>query len=109
MIPTLRDYQLTAVTLSAESLLRQSGHALLLAPGLGKTGVTCRVIAVLNAIDNLTRVLVTAPSRVMHHWLHESTAWQSGLSVRILDGSPTQRLKLLNSRFDGIVSFVAGG
>ena len=103
MIPTLRDYQLTAVTLSVESLLRQSGFSLLLSPGLGKTGVTCRVIAVLNAIDNLTRVLVTAPSRVMHHWLHESTAWQSGLSVRILDGSPVQRLKLLNSRFDGIV------
>lgn len=77
--------------LAAQNLIDKGGFGLLLSMGLGKTVVTCRTIAILNALYGVQRVLVTAPGKVLRHWKEEAEEWGAGLPVVTLDGGPEER------------------
>lgn len=78
-------YQLEAI----KHVLSNTGAALLLEPGLGKTSVVLKALSLLLEGDHVNRVLVIAPLRVCYGvWPNEVAKWDAfaGLDVAILHG-----------------------
>lgn len=65
----------------------EPGAGLFLDPGLGKTGITLKVIEQLKAVGELQRALIVAPLRVCHlTWPGEIFKWEFDLSFSIVHG-----------------------
>ena len=88
----LKHYQTQAVNQAVHALRTQNAYGLLLGCGLGKTLVSLTIFDTLQ----FKRVLVTAPCRVIHHWLEERQRWETKLPVVPLVGTPQKREDLLN-------------
>ena len=98
----LRPYQKTAVQLGLSKLTYQNGYELVLDPGLGKTAVSCRITAAMQVLFGISRVLVTAPEKVMRHWIAESAAWGAGMQAFTVEGTPAKRLVVMQQNSPGI-------
>jgi SNF2 family DNA or RNA helicase len=97
-----RDYQGETYDWAIDCLRERSGAGLLLAPGLGKTGVVLRIADFMRVFYGINRVLVTAPAKVAPHWkLEAENEWGTVLPVHLVDGEAGRRLKRLKNK-DGI-------
>lgn len=98
-MPELRPYQDKAVATTLDRLSRQNGNGLILDPGVGKTAIVCTVADKLRP----DRILVTAPARVLAHWVAELDQWYPNHApIYPLTGSPDSREFLLRHAGDGI-------
>ena len=83
-------YQVNAITM----MCHQSGSAMLLDPGMGKTSIALAAVCVLQARKAIEAVLVIAPIRPMYlTWPNEVKKWDQfkHLRVSIVHGTPNQR------------------
>jgi SNF2 family DNA or RNA helicase len=91
---SLRPYQETAA-----DFLFERDRAMVLAPvGAGKTALTLRAMQDALREGVVTRWLVVAPLRVAQHvWPVEAPKWAPDLTLSVAVGSPTWRMKALES------------
>ena len=98
---TLRPYQLEAA-----DFLYGRPRAMVLAPvGAGKTAITLTAMYDVSKDKRVKRWLVLAPKRVATSvWPAEAVKWAPSLRVSVMVGTPSQRLKVLNSTADVVVT-----
>lgn len=92
----LRSYQKTAVNWALERLYVNGGKGagLFLDPGLGKTRTSLTIAKALLDIQEVKRVLVIAPLRVVYNvWPAEIMDWGFDLSHIVLHGQHTQAMR----------------
>jgi SNF2 family DNA or RNA helicase len=98
---SLRPYQLEAA-----DFLYGRPRAMVLAPvGAGKTAITLTAMYDVSKDKRVKRWLVLAPKRVATSvWPAEAVKWAPSLRVSVMVGTPSQRLKVLNSTADVVVT-----
>ena len=97
----LRPYQ----NLAADFLYERD-RAMILAPvGAGKTAITLTAMRDMLAAGEVQRFLVVAPKRVaVNVWPVEAKLWAPGLSLSVVIGTPTQRVKALQANVQVVVA-----
>lgn len=97
----LRPYQ----NLAADFLYERD-RAMILAPvGAGKTAITLTAMRDMLAAGEVQRFLVVAPKRVAESvWPEEAKLWAPGLSLSVVIGTPTQRVKALQANVQVVVA-----
>jgi SNF2 family DNA or RNA helicase len=92
-------YQVKAI----QMMCQQSGSAMLLDPGMGKTSIALAAVCVLQAHKAIEAVLVIAPIRPMYlTWPNEIKKWDqfAHLRVSIIHGNPEQRVVAMSRHAD---------
>ena len=92
-------YQVKAISM----MCQQSGSAMLLDPGMGKTSIALAAVCVLQAHKAIEAVLVIAPIRPMYlTWPNEVAKWDQfkHLRVSIIHGTPSQRIAAMGKPAD---------
>ena len=81
-------------------------RALVLAPvGAGKTAITLTAMRDMLGAGEVQRFLVVAPKRVaVNVWPVEAKLWAPGLSLSVVIGTPTQRVKALQANVEVVVA-----
>jgi SNF2 family DNA or RNA helicase len=79
---------------------------MILAPvGAGKTAITLTAMRDMLAAGEVQRFLVVAPKRVATHvWPVEAKLWAPALSLSVVIGTPTQRVKALQANVQVVVA-----
>ena len=97
----LRPYQELAA-----DFLYERDRAMILAPvGAGKTAITLTAMRDMLAAGEVQRFLVVAPKRVaVSVWPAEAKLWAPTLSVSVVIGTPTQRVKALQANVEVVVA-----
>ena len=97
----LRPYQEQAA-----DFLYERDRAMILAPvGAGKTAITLTAMRDMLAAGGVQRFLVVAPKRVaVNVWPVEAKLWAPTLSVSVVIGTPTQRVKALQANARVVVA-----
>ena len=97
----LRPYQELAA-----DFLYERDRAMILAPvGAGKTAITLAAMRDMLAAGVVQRFLVVAPKRVaVSVWPVEAKLWAPALSVSVVIGTPTQRVKALQANVQVVVA-----
>jgi len=97
----LRPYQ----NLAADFLYERD-RAMILAPvGAGKTAITLTAMRDMLAAGEVQRFLVVAPKRVaVSVWPVEAKLWAPTLSLSVVIGTPTQRVKALHANVQIVVA-----
>ena len=97
----LRPYQETAA-----DFLYERDRAMILAPvGAGKTAITLTAMRDMLAAGVVQRFLVVAPKRVaVSVWPVEAKLWAPALSLSVVIGTPTQRVKALQANVQVVVA-----
>jgi hypothetical protein len=97
----LRPYQ----NLAADFLYERD-RAMILAPvGAGKTAITLTAMRDMLAAGEVQRFLVVAPKRVaVNVWPVEAKLWAPTLSLSVVIGTPTQRVKALQANVQVVVA-----
>jgi len=97
----LRPYQ----NLAADFLYERD-RAMILAPvGAGKTAITLTAMRDMLAAGEVQRFLVVAPKRVaVSVWPVEAKLWAPALSLSVVIGTPTQRVKALHANVQIVVA-----
>ena len=97
----LRPYQ----NLAADFLYERD-RAMILAPvGAGKTAITLTAMRDMLGAGEVQRFLVVAPKRVaVNVWPVEAKLWAPGLSLSVVIGTPTQRVKALQANVQVVVA-----
>lgn len=99
----LRKYQEHAVDFCTKSLLTRQGCGLILGMGLGKTIVTLTSLSNLQFVcGEFNKILITAPLRVLKHWIAENEQWGTGFDMHLVRGTPSERNAILKSGAPGI-------
>lgn len=84
-------------------MCQQSGSAMLLDPGMGKTAITLAACCVLQHHKAIEAMLVIVPIRPMYlTWPNEVKKWEqfSHLKVSIIHGTPQQRVNAIAAKAD---------
>ena len=97
----LREYQELA-----SDFLFESDRAMILAPvGAGKTALTLTAMRDMLFEGAVQRFLVVAPKRVAESvWPTEAKLWAPELSLSVVIGTPTQRVKALHANVQVVVA-----
>ena len=97
----LREYQELA-----SDFLFESDRAMILAPvGAGKTALTLTAMRDMLFEGAVQRFLVVAPNRVAESvWPTEAKLWAPELSLSVVIGTPTQRVKALHANVQVVVA-----
>jgi superfamily II DNA or RNA helicase len=97
----LRPYQEQAA-----DFLYERDRAMILAPvGAGKTAITLTAMRDMLAAGGVQRFLVVAPKRVaVNVWPVEAKLWAPTLSLSVVIGTPTQRVKALQANARVVVA-----
>jgi len=97
----LRPYQEQAA-----DFLYERDRAMILAPvGAGKSAITLTAMRDMLAAGEVQRFLVVAPKRVaVSVWPAEAKLWAPALSVSVVIGTPTQRVKALQANVQVVVA-----
>ena len=97
----LREYQELA-----SDFLFESDRAMILAPvGAGKTALTLTAMRDMLFEGAVQRFLVVAPKRVAESvWPTETKLWAPELSLSVVIGTPTQRVKALHANVQVVVA-----
>ena len=97
----LRPYQEQAA-----DFLYERDRAMILAPvGAGKTAITLTAMRDMLAAGGVQRFLVVAPKRVaVNVWPVEARLWTPELSLSVVIGTPTQRVKALQANARVVVA-----
>lgn len=97
----LRPYQELAA-----DFLYESDRAMILAPvGAGKTALTLTAMRDMLRAGVVQRFLVVAPKRVADSvWPTEAKLWAPELSLSVVIGTPTQRVKALRANVQVVVA-----
>jgi hypothetical protein len=97
----LRPYQEQAA-----DFLYERDRAMILAPvGAGKTAITLTAMRDMLAAGEVQRFLVVAPKRVaVNVWPVEAKLWAPELSLSVVIGTPTQRVKALQANVQVVVA-----
>ena len=97
----LRPYQELAA-----DFLYERDRAMILAPvGAGKTAITLTAMRDMLAAGEVQRFLVVAPKRVaVSVWPAEAKLWAPTLSLSVVIGTPTQRVKALQANVQVVVA-----
>ena len=97
----LRPYQELAA-----DFLYERDRAMILAPvGAGKTTITLTAMRDMLGAGEVQRFLVVAPKRVaVSVWPVEAKLWAPGLSLSVVIGTPTQRVKALQANVQVVVA-----
>lgn len=100
MIP--HEYQHVCIRFLHDRLSRtSSGAGLFLEPGLGKTGTTLTWFEQARLLGYASRALIIAPLRVVYSvWRQEVKKWGYDLKVKIIHGTPQERLEALHTPAD---------
>lgn len=100
----LRDYQIDAVQFATTTMLERDGAGLLQGCGLGKTVCSLYSLETLQHLAEKSAgdILITAPVRVVSHWLAEHKAWNINIPIRAFADSPNKRQRQLAENFRGI-------
>ena len=102
----MRGLKLRPYQEDAADFLFEHDRAMVLAPvGAGKTAITLTAMQDMIAAGHVKRWLVIAPLRVARDvWPAEQTKWVPDLHIATAVGSPTQRLKALQSSAEIVVT-----
>jgi len=102
----MRGLKLRPYQEDAADFLFEHDRAMVLAPvGAGKTAITLTAMRDMIAAGHVKRWLVIAPLRVARDvWPAEQVKWSPGLALATATGSPTQRLKALQSSAEIVVT-----
>src|SRR6478735_6385991 len=64
--------------------------------GAGKTATTLHAIRDMFRAGHADRAIIFAPKRVAQMvWAQEAEAWDLGLDIAVIEGTPTQRVRIL--------------
>ena len=90
----------------AADFLYEHDRAMILAPvGAGKTMLTLTAMRDMLGAGEVQRFLVVAPKRVaVSVWPVEAKLWAPGLSLSVVIGTPTQRVKALQANVQVVVA-----
>ena len=90
----------------ASDFLYERDRAMILAPvGAGKSAITLTAMRDMLAAGEVQRFLVVAPKRVaVNVWPVEAKLWAPTLSLSVVIGTPTQRVKALQANVQVVVA-----